>query len=173
MPDETSSRDLPLAQVRVMQMITGALVAGVLGFLAVVLVIQQQQAQAGQPPLQTAIISLVAAGGFVVMFGVWLILPPTLIRQGLAQIAGKPADPPNETRTLLALKQTTHIVACALLEGPAFFALTAYMVERQPYTLGIALACVLLILLSFPTQERMQRWLDEQLDRLDNLRRGD
>ncbi len=172
MADETPSQDLVTPRLRVLQIITGALITGVMAFLAVVLLVQQQ-GQAPVPGPQTPLISLMAAGGFVGIFGVWLVLPPTLVRQGLVPIARHPSQSAAETVGLLALKQTVQIVSSAMLEGCAFFNLVAFLVERQTYTLGIALACVLLMLVTFPTQGRFQQWLLEQQERLQNLRLPD
>jgi len=172
MPDETPSQDLVIPRLRIMQIITGALMTGVAVFLVLVLVLQQQ-GQFPVPAPQTPLISILAAGEFVVIFGVWLIYPPIFVRQGLVPIARRTPDPTAETNALLALKQTSLIVASALLEGSAFFALIAYLLEKQPYALGVALACLLLLLITFPTHVRVKQWLAEQQERLEILRRPD
>jgi hypothetical protein len=158
-------------QVRVMQIIISAMLVGIVVFLGIVLVLHQQ-GLFGVPPAPISVVSLVAAGQFVICFAVWLILPPGLIQSGLVRIARSAADPVSDLRQLLILRQTTLIVGGALMEGAAFTALIGYLLEKQPYALGIALACVLLIVVTFPTFDRITQWLAVQMDRLEQLRQG-
>jgi hypothetical protein len=55
--------------------------------------------------------------------------------------------------------QTLLIIACALCEGPGFFCLIAYLVERQPLALGGAAVAAALIAIRFPTTERVRSWV--------------
>lgn len=171
MLNDTPSQDIPVAQLRVMQIITTAMLAGIVLFLGVVLVLHQL-GHFAEPALQPSLLSLIAAIQFILIFAAWLFLPGIILRQGVYRMARQVANPTGQIGRLLALKQTTSIIACALMEFGAYLALIAYLMERQHYTLGIALACLLMIVVTFPTHNRLNRWLTDQQDRIDMLRRS-
>lgn len=170
MSASTQYSDLPPPVARVLQIVTIALSLGIVGFLVVVLVLHQQGLFPGPAP-QPPIIPLAAVLQFVMIFAVWLFLPAILLRQGVIRIARDQPDALRDTQKLLNLKHTSQIVGCALLEGAAYMALIGYLMERQAYTLGIGLTCLLLILVTFPTHDRIKHWLMVQQDRLEELRR--
>ena len=51
-------------------------------------------------------------------------------------------------------------------EGVAFFAGVAYFVSKNPIALGLALLLVGALILRFPTIGRVQRWIDQQQEKL-------
>jgi hypothetical protein len=73
-----------------------------------------------------------------------------------AQFAGDDAQ-------LMAVRQTTMIVANALLEGAGMMACMAYLLEGQPFTLTIVAVLVVFMLFQFPTRERVRAWLERHL----------
>jgi hypothetical protein len=81
------------------------------------------------------------------------------------------ADFRTDASKLLAVRQTSMIVGLALLEGAAFFACIAYLLEGQLWVLAIILTAMVLMMVSFPTEGRVQSWLAWQADQLDELRR--
>lgn len=179
----SNSDDLLSAQrLRVMQIIAAALLVGVLIFLGVVLfLVQIQNNGAGAaPPGNMLLLSLLAVAFFAIQAPLSFIIPRFQTQTALRQIAsGAWKSPPGASTTdfgtdasrLLAVRQTSMIVGLALLEGVAFFACIAYLLEAQPWVLIIILACVGLMLVSFPTEGRVRSWLSWQVDRLDELRR--
>jgi hypothetical protein len=58
------------------------------------------------------------------------------------------------------------IIRLALLEGPAFFAATAHMMERQWPSLALACALMVAMAVHFPTQRGVSAWVNLQLELL-------
>ncbi len=58
--------------------------------------------------------------------------------------------------------QTTLIIGAALLEGPAFLNLIAYMLEHQIYSFATAAVLLVFLLLKFPTIARVEDWLRDR-----------
>lgn len=177
------SDDIWLAKrIRVLQIIAGALVMGLVTFLGIVLFMVQVQnkgvglARPGGLPL----ISLIAVAYSALAVLLAIVIPRVLVQSGLRRIAAgawKPpqdanaADYPDDASKLLAIRQTSIIIGLAILEGSALFACIAYLLEGQSWVLAAAVLIVLLMLASFPTQERLRSWLTAQADQLDELRR--
>ena len=72
---------------------------------------------------------------------------------------------------MLAARQTGLIIGLALLEGPAFVACIAFFVEARVYTLPIIAVAVIMMVVRFPTESGVRVWLQEQLDKLNAMRR--
>jgi hypothetical protein len=68
------------------------------------------------------------------------------------------------------VRQTTLIIALAMLEGTALLGCIAFLLEAQVWVLGLTIVALVLILLNFPTEARVSAWLQEQTDRLAELR---
>ena len=180
-PDEI----LPQQRLRVMQIIATALLLGVVIFLAIVLflVLVQNNGAGMAPAGNVPMLSIVAVVLLIVQAPLALLFPAFLTRNALRQIASgawrSPAgtDSANfgtDASKLLAARQTMMIIGLALLEGAALFGCIAYLLEAQPYTLAVVLVALLLMLVNFPTAERVRTWLERQIDQLAELRqRGD
>jgi len=173
---------LPPQRLRVMQIVAGAMLLGVLIFLGLVLymVLVQNKGVGTAPPGDLPLLSLLAVVFFVIQAPLSFLVPQFLTRTALGQIASDVwKAPPRANATdfrtdaskLLAVRQTSMIVGLALLESVAFFACIAYLLEAQPWVLAIILACVLLMMVNFPTEGRVRSWLALQADQLDQLRR--
>lgn len=171
---DSHSESISPQVVRVMQIIAAALIMGVLTFLCYALY-HIHLRNNGQPPLNAAlgpldlVLWLFAAISIVMSF----VMPRLMTRMQLQRlVAGTwtPAAPgeagqfASVTSKLTAIRQTGLIIGLALLEGPAFFALTAYLLNAAPASLGIAIFCLLLMALQFPTLGRVQDWIDNQAD---------
>ena len=70
----------------------------------------------------------------------------------------------------LAFYQTRMIVGAALLEGPAFFLLIAYLIERSPWSLAAAIFMILGVAAHFPTEQRVAEWVEQQMSLLEEER---
>ena len=151
----------PVATVRVMQIICGALMMGVIWFAAIAIYIK-----VGQPAAGKVILAYLAAGAAAVCVVARLFVPSQIVRDGIILLlkARQPED--LSRRDLYPVCQTHMIVACALLEGAAFFNLVSYMVEGQVWTLAIVAALLALMASSFPTLEKVNSWADDQLRQL-------
>ena len=172
---------LPQARLRVLQVIAGALLLGVVTFLVIDLIIVFTQtkgagiAPAGDLPM----ISVVAVVLLAVDAPLAFLVPGFQTRAAVRQIAAgtwrpAPAACAEAFRTdsskLLAVRQATLVVGLALLEGAAFFGCIAFLLEARPFALGVVLVAVLLMLVKFPTEGRVRAWLERQADRLAELR---
>lgn len=166
-------------QVRILQIIVGALVSGCLFFLVIVLVVDPA---AGHRSLA---ISYVAAAFLIGAIGARSVVPGLLVRAGRKNIARgtfpaaqaaahdesqQTPSPDRDAAMLLTLFQAKTIVGAAILEGVTFFLLIAYMVERFTPMLAIAVVLILLIAAHVPTRSRVVRWIEDQLRLLDEER---
>jgi hypothetical protein len=158
-PDEI----LPPQRLLTMRIVAGALLLGVLIFLGLVLfmVLVQNNGVGTAPPGDLPILSLLAVAFFVIQAPLSFIVPRFQLRTALRQIASAtwklpPGASATDFRTdaskLLAVRQTSMIVGLALLEGAAFFACIAYLLEAQPWVLATVLAAVLLMIVTFPSE---------------------
>jgi hypothetical protein len=86
------------------------------------------------------------------------------IAKGTAPKIGKSEE--EDAAALLPIYQTQLIVGAALLEGGAFFATIAYMLERNMMALGLAGVLLAVLLTRFPTIARLRSWLDRQVELL-------
>ena len=168
---------LPPGRLPTMQIIATALLFGVLTFLGIVLYIVhlQHDGHGVAPPRDLPILSIMAVAMLVINGVLAFLIPGSLLRSGLAKIAATAGPIPlgatgkavaNTANQLLNVWQTTLIVGMALLEGTAFFACIAYLLEAQIYTLAVLGVALGLMLSKFPTQGRLAGWVKEQLDEL-------
>ncbi len=170
-------------QVRTMQIITGALVIGLVSFLGIVLFLPARQ-KAGPPgpapnPAQARaqaqpVISYAAVAFAVMALPMSLLVPSVVVKGGRKQIAEGMWTPPargtgtvppgpfGDTFRLASVYQSALIIGAALNEGPAFFALIAYMIEGLPVILGLAVLLILGVAVRFPTHTRVEQWIDAQ-----------
>jgi hypothetical protein len=177
----TESDELvPAGRLRTMQIIAAALPLAVFIFLSIALCIVQFQrdgqglGQVGGQP----IVSLLALGTLAFMALVSLILPNTMVRQGLRRIAqrafqapsGLEASPTADVDMVMGLRQSTLIVSLALIEGPAFLGCIAYLLEGRVFVLGVVGLAIGLMLVRFPTQASVRAWMRQQLDWLEQGR---
>ncbi len=104
-------------------------------------------------------LSVVAVGFAVVSVVARFLVPALIVRGSASSSSGRRSSP---ERSLVTMFQTKLIIEMALLEGAAFFALVAYMLERQLWLLTVPAVLLLLMALNFPTSTRLDRWLAEQ-----------
>jgi hypothetical protein len=160
-------------QLRVMQLIAASLLLGVPLFLGIVLFLVHGQNQGfGQlPPGDLPTISLVAVVMAVTSVPLAFFVPGVIARGHVTQLAAGPkADRREDVARLLAIRQTAMIVGMAVVEGVAFLACIAYLLEARVFVLavvGVALGC---LLAQFPTEGRVRAWLRAQREQLHSLR---
>ncbi|MEX2093677.1 MAG: hypothetical protein WD971_13420 [Pirellulales bacterium] len=165
---------------RTMQIIVGALAGGVLSFFGVVLMFGQQQA--GPPPDEPMLTYMSVVTAFVALV-MAIFFPGVVLRsQRQAMLAGTPpleagsiGGPPlpeaeRELGPLVVGYQTALIVRCALLEGAAFFCLTAYLLERQTLSLVAAGMMLLFLLGGFPTRSKVEDAVESERTTIEQLR---
>lgn len=178
--------------LRVMQIVGAAMIAGALVFAAIAIILPDAHAAPKvQPSLVLTSIAIIWPVAAILLAILW----PSMIRQkALRQIAdgtwsalssGFPARGSFATRRpaeldrlefatdeskLLAVRQQTWILRIATLEGAVFLCLIAYMIERHPAILAVAVVLVIGMALSFPTESRVRQWLTDSSRRIDDLR---
>jgi hypothetical protein len=77
-----------------------------------------------------------------------------------------------ETAALAGIYQTQFILGAAQLEGAAFFAVIAFMLERDPIALAVVLVMLAALAARFPTTQKISGWLNHQLETLERERRA-
>ena len=138
--------------VRIVQIITLALVAGAVGF-AVVAILMGALSQ----PSTGTFISLIGA---VMTFGqsALAVFIPDLVA---SRIPSQQLQASAELRPY-SMFVGRHIVRLALLEGAAFFNIVVTVIEHNWWSMGIAGLLVGWMLTQFPTRDRVERWIAHQ-----------
>lgn len=166
-------RDDLAANLLTMRIITGALIAGVVVFLAITFVVRSDQqgpifVTAPDLGLSSIFVLLGLVGALLCVLAAYFV-PPLLVANQRRQLAegrfvmGPNKEvPKNETLGLVMIYQSQMIVSLALLEGAAFFNAIAFMLEGSPLSLGLALLLLGVMALWFPTRSGLESWLAEQ-----------
>jgi hypothetical protein len=170
------SDDRVRGHVRTMQIICGALAAGIVTFLVVVLVLNGAPDAAAEP----GVLTFISAGFFLVMLVISFLVPRIIVQGQIKQIALGTWKPPqqlpagfdlsSESAKLLLAYQTHMIVRLAMLEGAAFFALIAYLLEGHWLALCVGIAALALLLSQFPTRGRLENWADHARAQMQAIR---
>jgi hypothetical protein len=142
--------------------------------------------QAPAPPPSMIVTGLAVVVAAACLVASWLV-PRLVTKNARRQIAqgkwppqtrdsgrqnGPPLEPTGDAIKLISVFTTQLILAAALTEGPAILAALAYMMEGSEWALGLALALIVAVALRFPTRVKIERWLDDQLELIDQERRG-
>jgi hypothetical protein len=152
--------------VLVSQIISFALIGGVVMFAAIAFLIGPNQPGGG--PL----VAYLAAGFAGIALVLQAFVPALVVSANRnSYLNSQPRQDPRdraeaETR-LMPLFQTKHIIRMALLEGAAFFCLVAYLVSGLLWLYAIVAALVALMVVSLPTRSALDHWLEEQLQLLE------
>ena len=172
-----------------MRIVVLALTAGCLIFMAIVFVIvqpgQAPAADNNSPPIVTYV-ALGFAGAAIVL----RMIVPKIIEsaakkriadgtwQGLVPIAGQQyaqnaelVERLGDAGKLLGVLYIRTIIGGAILEGSAFFALIVYLIEQSPLALAAAVVLIIGVALNFPTRSGTIHWIEDQLARIEQLRR--
>ncbi|MCK6483823.1 MAG: hypothetical protein HUU22_06450 [Phycisphaerae bacterium] len=157
--------------IRNMQLISGAMLMGVVVFLIVALVRPADQvgvdAGGAAPGGKFSLVYLSVAFG-VVALGASMAVPRLMggvmtKRQAMednAARAGGAAGRADRIVRLLAVRNATMIVQVGILEGTALFAVTAYFIERSSWSLVVAIVLAAAIAARIPTKAGLRDWLE-------------
>ncbi|MBY0395450.1 MAG: hypothetical protein K2X91_03130 [Thermoleophilia bacterium] len=74
--------------------------------------------------------------------------------------------PPGDEGCLASIYQTRALIGAALIEGAGVFATVAYLIERSPLALGLALGLLVVLMMRIPTAAVVAAWIDEQRETL-------
>jgi hypothetical protein len=95
--------------------------------------------------------------------------------QPFGAVQSHPSDTRNGQRSdgqcLLSVFQSKTIVSAAMFEGWAFLAVIAYLIDGGPISIALAVLLALAVAAHFPTQSRVIRWVEQQLDAVEQKRR--
>ncbi len=147
-------------QVRVMQIIVGALTSGCIAVMVTMFLLRGDKAP--QPAMPTLTYLGLAFSGAAVLARIFL--PRLIANQARSGITAR--DEASVVAALLPVFQTRLIIGAAILEGAVFFLAIAYMLEGQSLALGVGAALTLGIATQFPTTGSVSNWLTEQHDLL-------
>lgn len=157
--------------LRVMQIIGGALIFGVLSFggVACFLVFSQMRgaAQPGGPDGGANILVYMSAGMAFLNVVLSVVVPNAIANSGVQAVAKKAQDgtstgPKELFGRLLGVAQTRMIIAMALIEGAAFFGLIAFIQTKSLIPLAIVGGLLFVMAIHFPTKMKLARWLEDQ-----------
>jgi hypothetical protein len=162
------------------QIIVGALAAGVVAFAIVALAIAPRQAA---PPAAQSLLTYMSLAMAIVAVIAAMVVPRIVVRnQRQAILGGTPTlragsigGPPlpeaeHEFGPLVAGYQTALIVRSAILEGAAFFCLISYVIEGQALSLIGAGVLLLFLLSGFPTESRIEDAIQNERATIQQLR---
>ena len=173
-------------QVFTIQIIVAGLTTGCLAFMAIaVFLVQTGQAPAAESA-STPIITCTALGFAGMAIVVRMVVPKLVVSAGSKRIADgtwqMPTTAQGQAQTsqlverigdagkLLVVLTTRTIVGGAILEGSAFFALVAYLIEQSPLALAAAIVLIIGVALHFPTRTSAAHWIEDQLAAVEQLR---
>lgn len=169
-------------RLRTMQIIAGAILMGLLAFVAVslyvILIANDGKAMVAVQGL--ALQSVMAVFMFVACFALAQVVPNVQTRTALKRVADgtwkMPAGGDRQESTsvpaqLMVVRQTGMIVGLALVEAPGFMGCLAYVLEGQEWVLAVPGLVALWMLATFPTRQRVQSWVERQVAALEEMRR--
>lgn len=163
-------------RVRVLQIIIAAMVIGCSFFAFIALVMAPTVSLGAGSPF----ITYIALAFAVISLGPRLVMPLILAAAGRKNILqvlrtehGGSGSMENFEKYeeeagyhLFALLQRKTITCAALIEGPTFFLLVAYIVEHSPLALAAAGIMLFILATPFPTVDRSANWIEGQLQLL-------
>ena len=167
-----------VAVVRTAQIIVGALLAGCVTFMVVVLVV----GGAPDDSAKSSMLTFIASGTAGVLVLVRFVVPSIVVAQARGHIRqgtwmAASGSPPaatmqqsDDTGKLIQVFMTRTILAAAIVEGGIFLLLVVYMTERSALSLALAVVLIAILASGFPTASRVGRWLEEQTRLLDEER---
>jgi hypothetical protein len=153
-----SQREELRGPLRAMQIIAGALAAGVLFFLGFVVV---QAWRDGRGPSASSLITYIAIG-YSVLTVIGSVVVPGVLSRSMQQ-SMSPQNTCPQIGPLTQRYQTLLIIRAAIIEGAAFFCLVAYMIERQAIALIAAAILLLLLGALIPTMSRLESFVENEI----------
>jgi len=135
---------------RVTQIVSAALMFGILTFSGVAFVIGRGEGD-GQP-----IVSFVGVGFAAIALVLQFFVPNALVMaQGgtLRQISGE-----ERRRALGGLYMTRTLIVMAILEGAAMLNIVAYILEHQIWSYAVVAVILTMMALRFPSQGKFDEW---------------
>jgi len=151
--------------VRTLRIILFALVSGCLTFVGIAVCLQ---IAGGLQPNGAFLITPIALGFCLLEAILQAVIPEMQTAAARRRVATQ--QPGADAVALLGVYRSRVIVGAAMCEGGAFFAVIAYMIEGHTAILIVALLLVVLILVRWPSEERLRMWLVAQYEKIAQLR---
>jgi len=188
MPD-TSWHEEVGRRVVTPQIIVAALLAGCLIFLVVVVTLVQLGKTEPDRGLAWAM-NLVLVVFLIADMIARAIVPGMVVARGRQQIAAGAwgrmegsgqqqtaeflefIERTGDAGRLLGLYTSRTIIAAAILEGLAFFAIIAYLLTQSLLALAVAILLVAALAFHIPTRSGVLHWIEDQLQLIDQERRS-
>jgi hypothetical protein len=130
----------------------------------------------------SSILTYTALAFTAVVLPLSFVVPGLIARQNRQAIAAGNWSPPGQggpagrqissealgtdAGKLAMVYQVQLIIGAAMNEGVAFFAGIAYMLEKNPIALGLALLLLVGLILRFPTSRRVALWIERQQEQV-------
>ena len=172
-PEEYAAMD-PDKVLRTMQIIAGALIAGVLMFGGVASFIVFGQAPAAQPGGQQGagangsnVLVYLSSAKAALMVVLSFVVPNLVSSAGVKGVAkmaqdGTSTGPKELFGRLLGVAQTRMIIAMALVEGAAFFCLISFISTKSIIPAAVVAGLLMVMAIHFPTKMKLANWLEDQ-----------
>jgi hypothetical protein len=149
--NESKPDEFPTQMLRSLQIVIGALAAGVFAF-AVVATVARSNGKGRVP--DSPMMSYLAIGAAALALVMRVVVPRVMTKAGRKRLAN---ERPVLSVRLMQLHMNRTIAGAAMFEGAAFFLLTAYLAEGEPWALAGGLAVGgLMAVLQFPTLPRVE-----------------
>jgi hypothetical protein len=178
-PDQT---ELIVGRVRVLQIVMLAMATGFVLFLVIILAVPGFDRPLA-PEGSARIVTYIAAGYGALALMLAPLVSGTLVSAGRKRIAralaieprgenpNSPGGPLQGTAAALAhLCVAKTLLSAALYEGAGLFLAVSYMLGRSPLALIAAAVLLAALLWHLPTTDRVQRWIEEQLRKIEQDR---
>jgi len=173
-----SSEEFARRVIRNVQIIVIALAVGPIVFAGIAV-----WRRANQVPQQGSLLPYLAAGFAMTVLAARIIIGKSTVASQRHRIAAGtwslgsnapranlPASMTDGDRLLFVFQQKT-IIESAIVEGAAFFTIMSYLITGQWWSLAVAAVLVLVNLIPFPAFDRVENWVQYQLEFLE-LERG-
>ncbi len=174
-----SSDDDKLVSERLpkMKIIQGSIVAGAIIYAVVAFALRQSGVVKGraQQPIVSYACSVLAVMSLIQFPFITRKIAKENRKKLLAELrSGDSAEMKgtSDTAFLLASYQTQMIVGAAILEGATFGLIIAFLVDGTYWTILGALVLSGVNAFQFPTRSRVERWLEEQRELIEQERAG-
>jgi hypothetical protein len=151
------------ASIRLLQIISAALMMGVLSFLLVVLLVTEGEVLGRHNP---SLITVIAAGIGLLTILIHFVLPTMITGAQLKSLRGSgwnQLDDAARTERIMGVHRTQHIIGLAVLEGAAFLNLIALMIGHSMFSTVMVVLLLSLMLAKFPTETKVSWWVQEKL----------
>lgn len=155
-------------RVMTMRIIVIALLNGILVFVGIAVYTRTTGQMA--PPPDVPMLSYIAFIAAAPMLLAALLVPRLIESAAIGKMTKGSATV--SVDQLLPVYQQRLIVRSALFEGPAFFALVAFMIEGQWAMLAIVGVMAVGIATGFPSVSGVQTWLEDRRERVAAERAG-